>query len=35
LVFFALDLAVYRPIDRLLPCTNDFRRPGFSVSGEK
>jgi len=32
------DLAVYRPIDRPLLCTNDFRRPGFRFSengGEK
>src|SRR5271169_6844734 len=25
------DLAAHRRIDRLLPCTNDFREPGFRV----
>jgi hypothetical protein len=29
------DLAVYRLIDRLLPCTKDFRGTGFSVIEEK
>src|SRR5271166_3915197 len=25
------DLAAHRPFDGLLPCTNDFREPGFRV----
>jgi hypothetical protein len=29
------DLAVYRLIDRLLPCTKDFPGTGFSVIEEK
>jgi len=28
---FASGLAVYRPIDRPLPSTNEFRGPGFMV----